>query len=259
MPGAWREARQAWLPEAGLYYYKARMYQPGLGRFLQPDPIGYGGGANLYAYVGNDPINFVDPLGLQTLAPGQTWCGPGCVETADGLVVTVSRGIIGSAFGGGLGAGAMGTGRSHIRRLNLTSGGGGRTHRSPREEPQAAEGRQCSAFKRGAENVADFFANAGSAATDLALASGGGAVAVATIGNAPAAGFLTLASGHFAAQAAAYGSISAGASWLSGNKPSVILNQLTSFGLKKIAPFASGSMRDKIADQANLQGSRCAR
>jgi RHS repeat-associated protein len=49
---------------SGLYYYRARTYSPTLGRFLQPDPIGYAGGANLYAYVDNDPLNLVDPLGL---------------------------------------------------------------------------------------------------------------------------------------------------------------------------------------------------
>jgi RHS repeat-associated protein len=56
---------QTWLPEAGLYYYKARMYSPTLGRFMQSDPIGYGDGVNLYAYVGGDPINGRDPLGLE--------------------------------------------------------------------------------------------------------------------------------------------------------------------------------------------------
>lgn len=39
-------------------------YNPAYGRFLQPDPIGYEAGPNVYAYVGNDPVNAVDSLGL---------------------------------------------------------------------------------------------------------------------------------------------------------------------------------------------------
>ncbi|MGH7966667.1 MAG: RHS repeat-associated core domain-containing protein, partial [Candidatus Binatia bacterium] len=50
----------------GLYYYRARYYHPVLQRFLSEDPIGFAGGdVNLYAYVGNNPISFVDPLGLE--------------------------------------------------------------------------------------------------------------------------------------------------------------------------------------------------
>ncbi|CAN7656590.1 RHS repeat-associated core domain-containing protein [Bosea sp. LjRoot9] len=61
--GSFRYTGQRIDPETGLYYYRARMYAPALGRFLQPDPIGTQGGLNLYAYVGNDPLNATDPSG----------------------------------------------------------------------------------------------------------------------------------------------------------------------------------------------------
>jgi RHS repeat-associated protein len=54
---------QTWLYEIGVDYYKARIYSPTLGRFLQTDPVGYEGGINLYAYVGNDPVDANDPTG----------------------------------------------------------------------------------------------------------------------------------------------------------------------------------------------------
>jgi RHS repeat-associated protein len=48
----------------GLYFYRARYYHPKLGRFISEDPLGFGGGdLNLYAYVGNGPVNHSDPMG----------------------------------------------------------------------------------------------------------------------------------------------------------------------------------------------------
>ena len=48
----------------GLLYMRARYYDPATGRFISKDPIGWAGGFNLYAYTGNNPVNWVDPSGL---------------------------------------------------------------------------------------------------------------------------------------------------------------------------------------------------
>jgi RHS repeat-associated protein len=67
----WRYAGQYQDVSTGLYKMGARYYQPELGRWTQPDPSGQE--ASAYAYVGGNPVNFVDPSGLySTLSPG---CG----------------------------------------------------------------------------------------------------------------------------------------------------------------------------------------
>ena len=55
-----------------MYNYKARIYSPTLGRFMQTDPIGYGDGMNWYNYVGSDPVNLVDPSGKVALGSSCT-------------------------------------------------------------------------------------------------------------------------------------------------------------------------------------------
>jgi RHS repeat-associated protein len=50
--------------DTALYYYRARYYDPTIGRFISEDPIRFKGGINFYAYVRNSPIKLIDPSGL---------------------------------------------------------------------------------------------------------------------------------------------------------------------------------------------------
>jgi len=77
--------------ETGLYYYRARYYDPATGRFLSEDPIGFHGGINFYSYAADNPINWIDFSGLApcfditkavgtldrnaAVKPSSGWCG----------------------------------------------------------------------------------------------------------------------------------------------------------------------------------------
>ena len=78
--GRFQYTGQVWLHEVNLYYYKARMYDPYMKRFLQTDPIGYGDGMNMYAYVSGDPVNATDPTGMRMWYNCTIWDVNGLID-----------------------------------------------------------------------------------------------------------------------------------------------------------------------------------
>ncbi|MEL6117890.1 RHS repeat-associated core domain-containing protein [Photobacterium sp. SP02] len=68
-PGQYRDA------ESGLNYNFYRDYDPNTGRYIQRDPIGLRGGLNIYAYVGGNPTNYIDPYGRSAIAVVGGWIG----------------------------------------------------------------------------------------------------------------------------------------------------------------------------------------
>jgi len=111
-----------WDPEIGLYYYRARYYDPKIGRFIGEDPIGLRGGINLFGYVGNAPLRFIDPFGLEsyvTLGGNvNVSVGPVSVEVG-GFVAVDSQGEA-SVYGYGGAGGAIGL--SDFGLVTVTAG-----------------------------------------------------------------------------------------------------------------------------------------
>ena len=123
-------------PSTGLQYSRARFYDPQIGRFISEDPIGFRGrDVNLYGYVRNNPLRFLDPTGLQVPEPvpnptprkysPSNSCGcspPGTLQLGvSGL------GILGPGFGvaGQLGAGVAFDGSGNIIAYTEYGGGAG--------------------------------------------------------------------------------------------------------------------------------------
>lgn len=100
----------------GLYYYRSRYYSPKLQRFISEDPIGLLGGANRYAYVGGDPMNFVDPFGLDRGSPGND--GDDMTKALRKFVEDAKKNLDRVVFAAGFeGGGAIAIERGAIRGL----------------------------------------------------------------------------------------------------------------------------------------------
>jgi RHS repeat-associated protein len=111
--GRFQYTGQTYISMLGLYYYKARIYNPTLGRFMQTDPVGYKDDVDLYAYVGNDPLDRTDPMGLEAACIVINNCDvkiPQVSETT-AKVIIVGTLAVGAVLTAGVIAG-VGTGAS---------------------------------------------------------------------------------------------------------------------------------------------------
>ena len=108
-------------PDTGMLYYRARFYDPQLGRFISEDPIGFrGGDVNLFGYVKNRPLLFRDPSGLQRCDP---IVGAIIGAGAGGIVGTIAGTVFGPAAGAAIGGLLGGGGGSFVGPEGTVIGG----------------------------------------------------------------------------------------------------------------------------------------
>jgi RHS repeat-associated protein len=104
--------------ETGLDYYRARYYDSAVGRFISEDPIGFAAGdSNIYRYVGNSPVNFVDPSGLQSATlSGESGFNPvtAISPLVEGLGSGIYQGLDWLTKGSGLNPLPTGVGRNGL-------------------------------------------------------------------------------------------------------------------------------------------------
>jgi len=94
-------AGREWDPEVGLYYVRARYYDPTTGRFIREDPIRQKNG-NLYPYAADNPVGYIDPFGNEPVsialagiagATAPAWVGPAAVAVTGAAAIAAAWGI----------------------------------------------------------------------------------------------------------------------------------------------------------------------
>jgi RHS repeat-associated protein len=132
----------------GLYNMRARYYDPQNGRFISEDPIGLAGGINQFAYVGNAPLNWIDPVGLLGFTTGIEGSGsafgfggliglygnfshdsskPWYAGWSSSVTVNLSYGAAGAVYGAGADVYFGGNNTCNVSQLNGTTYNGGRS------------------------------------------------------------------------------------------------------------------------------------
>jgi RHS repeat-associated protein len=237
-----RYTGQYWLGD-DFHYYRARIYDPRLGRFLQPDPIGYGGGMNMYAYVKGDPVNFTDPSGL---LPGDIFViGTRLTNVPASFIFAVS-------MGGGGGSSVFLSDSANFLLPSEGSGG------------SVPKLRNCNSAQKFAEAVADSLDRGTPTLDDSALAyEAAAAGTAAAAGSKPTgrqvAATLSISAAALEAISSVTGALSEVIRFLSGDQGKPIVDRMVdrTMPAKGARSIIAKGTREAAKDAMSSNASKC--